>query len=134
MYLITVEGGDGSGKGEAVRILANLANKMAFPKVHVTHEPRRHSQLGKTLTNCTDSLSWLSTPLPLVNAVLFTSGYRYKYVARCDPVEPQALGNRLFHHHLNQQNILRSLKLEEKTNKQPGKGSNTSVTKLMDLL
>ena len=47
MYLITVEGGDGSGKGEAVRILANLANRMAFPKVHVTHEPRRHSQLGK---------------------------------------------------------------------------------------
>ena len=47
MYLITVEGGDGSGKGEAVRILANLANRMAFPKVHVTHEPRRHSELGK---------------------------------------------------------------------------------------
>ena len=47
MYLITVEGGDGSGKGEAVRILANLASKLAFPKVHVTHEPRRHSKLGK---------------------------------------------------------------------------------------
>ena len=47
MYLITVEGGDGSGKGEAVRILSYLANKMAFPNVHVTHEPRRHSQLGK---------------------------------------------------------------------------------------
>ena len=47
MYLITVEGGDGSGKGEAVRILANLANRLAFPKVHVTHEPRRHSKLGK---------------------------------------------------------------------------------------
>ena len=40
MYLITVEGGDGSGKGEAVRILSYLANKMAFPNVHVTHEPR----------------------------------------------------------------------------------------------
>lgn len=47
MYLITVEGGDGSGKGEAVRILASLANRMAFPNVHVTHEPRRHSELGK---------------------------------------------------------------------------------------
>ena len=47
MYLITVEGGDGSGKGEAVRILANLASRLAFPKVHVTHEPRRHSKLGK---------------------------------------------------------------------------------------
>ena len=47
MYLITVEGGDGSGKGEAVRILASLAKRMAFPNVHVTHEPRRHSKLGK---------------------------------------------------------------------------------------
>ena len=47
MYLITVEGGDGSGKGEAVRLLASLANRMAFPNVHVTHEPRRHSELGK---------------------------------------------------------------------------------------
>ena len=46
MYLISVEGGDGSGKGEAVRILSNLANRMAFPNVHVTHEPRRHSELG----------------------------------------------------------------------------------------
>ncbi|MAV03636.1 MAG: dTMP kinase [Euryarchaeota archaeon TMED279] len=47
MYLISVEGGDGSGKGEAVRILATLANRLAFPNVHVTHEPRRHSDLGK---------------------------------------------------------------------------------------
>lgn len=47
MYLISVEGGDGSGKGEAVRILATLANRLAFPTVHVTHEPRRHSELGK---------------------------------------------------------------------------------------
>ena len=47
MYLITVEGGDGSGKGEAVRILASLAKRYAFPNVHVTHEPRRHSELGK---------------------------------------------------------------------------------------
>ena len=37
MYLITVEGGDGSGKGEAVRILTSLANRMAFPNVHVTN-------------------------------------------------------------------------------------------------
>ena len=47
MYLITVEGGDGSGKGEAVRLLSVLAKRMAFPNVHVTHEPRRHSELGK---------------------------------------------------------------------------------------
>ena len=47
MYLISVEGGDGSGKGEAVRLISMLAKKMAFPNVHVTHEPRRHSELGK---------------------------------------------------------------------------------------
>lgn len=47
MYLISVEGGDGSGKGEAVRLLSVIAKRMAFPNVHVTHEPRRHSELGK---------------------------------------------------------------------------------------
>ena len=35
------------GSERAKRILSYLANKMAFPNVHVTHEPRRHSQLGK---------------------------------------------------------------------------------------
>ena len=47
MYLITVEGGDGSGKGEAVRLLASIAQRYAFPAIHITHEPRRHSELGK---------------------------------------------------------------------------------------
>ena len=47
MYLISVEGGDGSGKGEAVRLLSEIAATFPFPKVHVTHEPRRHSKLGK---------------------------------------------------------------------------------------
>ncbi|MBT60269.1 MAG: dTMP kinase [Euryarchaeota archaeon] len=47
MYLITVEGGDGSGKGEAARILLELAAEYPFPDVHATHEPRRHSELGK---------------------------------------------------------------------------------------
>jgi len=47
MYLITVEGGDGSGKGEAVRMLREIASKeFAFSGVHLTHEPRRHSRLG----------------------------------------------------------------------------------------
>ena len=46
MYLISVEGGDGSGKGEAVRILRELARSYPFPEVHLTHEPRRHSQIG----------------------------------------------------------------------------------------
>ena len=47
MYLISVEGGDGSGKGEAARIIAELLFDFPFPKVHSTHEPRRHSELGK---------------------------------------------------------------------------------------
>ena len=47
MYLISVEGGDGSGKGEAVRILSEIANEFPFPNIVVTHEPRRHSELGK---------------------------------------------------------------------------------------
>ena len=47
MYLITVEGGDGSGKGEAVRILTELLEYYPFNEVHRTHEPRRHSDLGK---------------------------------------------------------------------------------------
>jgi len=47
MYLVTVEGGDGSGKGEAVRILKEIATKeFSFTAVHLTHEPRRHSKLG----------------------------------------------------------------------------------------
>ncbi len=47
MYLISVEGGDGSGKGEAARILGELLAEFPFPEVVMTHEPRRHSELGK---------------------------------------------------------------------------------------
>ena len=47
MYLISVEGGDGSGKGEAARILGELLSEFPFPDVVMTHEPRRHSELGK---------------------------------------------------------------------------------------
>ena len=47
MYLISVEGGDGSGKGEAARIIGELLTSFPFPKIHSTHEPRRHSELGK---------------------------------------------------------------------------------------
>ena len=39
MYLISVEGGDGSGKGEAARIISELLNSFPFPKIHSTHEP-----------------------------------------------------------------------------------------------
>jgi len=46
MYLIAVEGGDGSGKGEAVRILKEVASDFPFPAVSMTHEPRRSSPIG----------------------------------------------------------------------------------------
>lgn len=69
MYLITVEGGDGSGKGEAVRILASLANRLAFPNVHVTHEPRRHSKLGKLALNAVSK----GEHTPLEEAGLFAA-------------------------------------------------------------
>jgi len=69
MYLISVEGGDGSGKGEAVRILASLANRMAFPNVQVTHEPRRHSELGKLALNAVSKGDYT----PLEEAGLFAA-------------------------------------------------------------
>ncbi len=47
MYLVAVEGGDGSGKGEAVRILKEIAEEFPFPEVCLTHEPRRTSPIGK---------------------------------------------------------------------------------------
>ena len=34
MYLISIEGGDGSGKGEAARIILELVNEYPFPQVH----------------------------------------------------------------------------------------------------
>ncbi len=69
MYLISVEGGDGSGKGEAVRLLAEIAATFPFTKIHVTHEPRRHSELGKIALAAvkTESLS------PLREAGLFAA-------------------------------------------------------------
>lgn len=47
MYLVAVEGGDGAGKGEAVRILTRIFRKMAFPGIIKTHQPRRTSTFGK---------------------------------------------------------------------------------------
>ena len=32
MYLISVEGGDGSGKGEAARIIGGITHQFPFPK------------------------------------------------------------------------------------------------------
>ncbi len=47
MYLISVEGGDGSGKGEAVRLLNEILAKYPFADVCSTHEPRRHADAGR---------------------------------------------------------------------------------------
>ena len=69
MYLITVEGGDGSGKGEAARILLELAAEYPFPEVHATHEPRRHSELGKLALTSVK----LGNKTPLEEAGLFAA-------------------------------------------------------------
>jgi|TARA_B100001146_G_scaffold35048_1_gene28464 dTMP kinase len=47
MYLITVEGGDGSGKGLATQMIATiLQQEFTFSGVDVTAEPRRSAELG----------------------------------------------------------------------------------------
>ena len=69
MYLISVEGGDGSGKGEAARILLELAAEFPFPQVHATHEPRRHSELGKLALTSVK----LGDKTPLEEAGLFAA-------------------------------------------------------------
>lgn len=69
MYLITVEGGDGSGKGEAARILGELLHDFAFPDVVMTHEPRRHSELGKLALSSVK----LGNKTPLEEAGLFAA-------------------------------------------------------------
>lgn len=69
MYLISVEGGDGSGKGEAARILLELAAEFPFPMVHATHEPRRHSELGKLALTSVK----LGDKTPLEEAGLFAA-------------------------------------------------------------
>ncbi|MBN17189.1 MAG: dTMP kinase [Euryarchaeota archaeon] len=47
MYLFTVEGGDGSGKGLATQMIAEiLEQEFTFSGVDVTAEPRRDAELG----------------------------------------------------------------------------------------
>jgi dTMP kinase len=69
MYLISVEGGDGSGKGEAARILGELLRDFPFPDVVMTHEPRRHSELGKLALSSVK----LGNKTPLEEAGLFAA-------------------------------------------------------------
>ena len=48
MYLITIEGGDGSGKGLATKIVAEILEKeFTFTSVEITGEPRRDHPLGR---------------------------------------------------------------------------------------
>ena len=48
MFLISVEGGDGSGKGLAAKIIRDfLADEYSFPSVESTWEPRREHPLGR---------------------------------------------------------------------------------------
>ena len=69
MYLISVEGGDGSGKGEAARILTELLTDYPFYDVISTHEPRRQSQLGKLALDAVKH----GTKTPLEEAGLFAA-------------------------------------------------------------
>ena len=52
MYLITVEGGDGSGKGLATKVIAQVIEKeFTFSSVEITGEPRRDHPLGRLAIN-----------------------------------------------------------------------------------
>ena len=55
MYLDFGRGEDGSGKGKAARILGELLSEFPFPDVVMTHEPRRHSELGNWALNRSNS-------------------------------------------------------------------------------
>ncbi|MEE2812815.1 MAG: dTMP kinase [Candidatus Thermoplasmatota archaeon] len=47
LYLITIEGGDGSGKGLATKMIAEiLEQEFTFSGVDITAEPRRDAELG----------------------------------------------------------------------------------------
>ena len=48
MYLFSVEGGDGSGKGLATKIVSDvLEREFSFSSVEITGEPRRDHALGR---------------------------------------------------------------------------------------
>ena len=48
MYLFSIEGGDGSGKGMATKIVSEvLEREFAFSSVETTSEPRREHPLGR---------------------------------------------------------------------------------------
>ena len=48
MYLFSIEGGDGSGKGLAAEIVSEiLQSEFCFTSVETTAEPRRNHALGR---------------------------------------------------------------------------------------
>ena len=52
MFLFTIEGGDGSGKGLATRIVSEILEKeFSFTSVEMTGEPRRDHDLGRLAIN-----------------------------------------------------------------------------------
>ena len=52
MYLISIEGGDGSGKGLATKVIADVLEKeFTFTSVEITGEPRRDHPLGRLAIN-----------------------------------------------------------------------------------
>ena len=59
----------GLAKGEAARILAELLSEFPFPEVISTHEPRRHSELGKLALSSVK----LGDKTPLEEAGLFAA-------------------------------------------------------------
>ena len=55
MYLITIEGGDGSGKGLAATVVSEVLSKeRGFSSVEVTAEPRRRHPLGRAAINAVE--------------------------------------------------------------------------------
>ena len=58
MYLITIEGGDGSGKGLATKVVSEVLQKeFSFTSVEVTGEPRREHPLGRLAIDAVRKLS-----------------------------------------------------------------------------
>ena len=65
MYLITIEGGDGSGKGLATKIVAEVMSKeFCFTSVEVTGEPRRDHPLGRLAIDSVRPVSYTHLTLP----------------------------------------------------------------------
>ncbi|MCH1540019.1 MAG: dTMP kinase [Candidatus Poseidonia sp.] len=112
MYLISVEGGDGSGKGEAARILAELLSEFPFPEVISTHEPRRHSELGKLALSSVK----LGDKTPLEEAGLFAADrldHSHTYIRPHLAEGSVVISDRNIHSSLIYQGIVGDLGLEQ---------------------